>query len=238
MPKTNCRALREYRFHVPDVVAVGDTHFPFVDRRWLDWAVEEIANRQPEYIVQVGDLYDYFALSRYSKILKITAEEEAVEGRAAAEEMWARFREVSPDSKCFQIRGNHDDRDGKALADKCPELAPFVDLKDRFIFDGVETIHDSKEELWLEDVAVLHGYKSHGAHARHNQAPTIVGHSHTGGVSYFQNRFGTYWELNAGFGGDINSPVFHYRNQKKLHGWTLGLGAVDRSGPRFIPYSA
>jgi hypothetical protein len=226
-------------FSIPkSILAIPDAHLPFHNHRWLDWVIEHARVMQPQIAVQCGDLYDYYNLSRFSKSLDVmTPKEEAEQGRKWAEFMWASIQSVSPETICYQIKGNHDDRAEKRLMDRCPELASFVDLESPFRFDGVKTIHESYEELFLDDVVVQHGHKKQGAHARYNQAPTIVGHLHRGDVEFMSNRRGTFWELNAGFGGDINHPAFAYRYQRHLHSMTLGLGVVDEHGPRFMPFT-
>jgi hypothetical protein len=222
------------------VVAIPDCHYPFHSKPWLKWTLERIREVQPAYVVQVGDLYDYFALSKYAKTLDLmTPEEEFTRGRRYAEDMWAEVRALVPKARCIQKLGNHDARASKRVFELAPELRALTDLESPFEFEGVETDHDDTNETILGDspgLFILHGYKSFGTHARTNQAPTITGHTHTGGVVFYQNRFGTFWELNAGLGGDLESPVFRYRNQRQIHGWTLGLGVVDDNGPRFMPF--
>lgn len=199
--------------------------------------MKQVRSVQPQFVVQVGDIYDDFSLSRYARSLNVTTPaKEASEGRKWAEEMWAEVAAASPKSKRIQIKGNHDDRLSKRLLEACPEAEAYTDVNSRFRFEGVRLVDESFEELFLGDVVVQHGHKKFGTHAPHNLAPTITGHTHHGGVAFFQNRRGVYWELNAGFGGDVNSPVFRYRSQKHLHGWTLGLGIVDALGPRFVPF--
>ena len=217
------------------LVIIGDTHFPFSCPRWYDWMAEEIARIRPAYVAQIGDLYDNYFLSRHPKHLTVMApDEEVARGDAGAKQMWRDVRAAAPKAKCYQIRGNHDDRDIKRILAAAPELEPLVDLRRRFEFANVSTTHDSFEELWLKDICIQHGYRKLGEHARYNQAPTVVGHLHRGDVRYYQNRRGVYWELNAGFGGDPGSPVFRYRNQKDIHMWTRGLGLVDDRGPHFL----
>jgi hypothetical protein len=163
----------------------------------------------------------------------MTPEEEFTLAREMAEEMWAEVKTRAPKARCIQKLGNHDARASKRIFELAPALRALVDLETPFEFEGVETEHDDTAETWIGEVAVIHGYKGFGQHARHNQCPTITGHLHRGGVQYFQNRNGIYWELNAGFGGDVDSVAFRYRHQKQIHGWTLGLGVVDAHGPRF-----
>lgn len=218
-------------------MAIGDTHFPFHDVKALKWVIKKAAEWQPDYIVQVGDLYDYLMFSRFARSLDLmTPKQEATLGREAAEEMWAGIRKAAPEAELWQIRGNHDIRAEKQLMDRLPEAECVVDFGSRFGFEGVNTLLDTKEELFFGDVCIQHGFRKKGEHAKHNQCPTIVGHLHTGDVVYYTNRYGMYWELNAGFMGDLESPVFGYRNQKKIHGWTVGCGRVDHEGPRFVHF--
>lgn len=218
------------------LIAIGDTHFPFADKNVLDWVYEQVERVQPAYVVQVGDLYDRLAQSRHPKFDPMSAQEEAERGFADASQMWSTINFLAPRAKKYQIRGNHDDRVVKRAMERAPELAPFLDLDKYMSFAGVKTVRESNDELFIGDVAVLHGYAKFGAHAAWNQCPTIVGHSHHGGVTFRQNRNGFYWELNCGFVGDLTNPAFAYRNQKHIHGWTLGLGVVDEHGPHFLLY--
>lgn len=216
------------------IIAIGDTHFPFTNRPWMKWVIKRVKEVQPAYVVQVGDVYDYFSLSAYAKTADcMTPAAEFEAGRRMAEDMWTDVHAAAPRAELLQKLGNHDARASKRLFEKLPEIRSLVDLESPFNFKGVTTEHDDTAETMIGNVFVIHGYKSFGAHARHNQGPTITGHLHRGGVAYFQNRFGYYWELNAGFGADIDSVAMRYRHQKKIHGWTLGLGEVDEQGPRF-----
>jgi predicted phosphodiesterase len=217
------------------LVVIGDTHFPFHDRVWLEWVYQRIDEIQPAYVVQIGDLHDNYSLSKYARSYSVmTPAEEVERADTAAMEMWASIGLLAPRAKKFQIKGNHDDRAEHRLLEKCPELAPLVDLNGRYTFPGVTLVEESNEELLIGDVFLHHGHKKFGEHARYNQAPTIVGHLHKGDVKYYANRLGAFWELNVGYGGDVSSPVFRYRYQKLIHGWTLGLGLVDEHGPHFL----
>jgi hypothetical protein len=229
----NSGVLKELKLDGP-VINIGDVHAPFTNHKWLKWVYRRVREVQPAYVVQGGDLYDFFALSKYAKTLDVmTPEAEFSLGRRMAEDMWAEVKAAAPKARCIQKLGNHDARASKRIFEVVPALRGLVDLEAPFEFEGVETEHDDTAETWIGDVALLHGYKKFGEHARHNQACTISNHLHKGGVIFFQNRFGVYWELNAGFGADIDSVAMRYRHQKQIHGWTLGLGEVDEQGPRF-----
>jgi hypothetical protein len=166
----------------------------------------------------------------------MTPQEEVERADQAANEMWATITGIVPKAKKYQIKGNHDDRVEHRVLEKMPELAAVIDFNARFRFPGVTLVEESNQELFVGDVAILHGHKKSGAHARWNQCPTIVGHLHRGDTIWMQNRAGHFWELNAGYVGDPDSPVFKYRYQKEIHGWTQGLGLVDEYGPHFLKF--
>ncbi len=221
------------------VLVLGDTHFPYHSKKALEWSYRLADRFKPDTVVQVGDLFDQFAFSRFPKIVKMDPEKELSLARTAAEKMWSHFKGLS----CYQLQGNHDDRAFKRALSVAPEIAPLVgrSLRELYTFPGVKTVHDSREELILnvngQRVAFQHGHRSRlGDHARYNQLATVCGHSHTGGAVFLRGRYRTFWELNAGFLGDVDSPAFGYHAQKRVHTTTLGVGLIDELGPRFCPF--
>lgn len=220
------------------VLCIGDTHFPWHNNEALKDVYTIAAAYKPAYIVQLGDLYDFYSFSRYPRSVNtISPRDELEKGRQSALFMWKSLREASPDSKCYQLMGNHDDRPIKRIISSFPEGEDWIvaGLRDLFEFDGVETINHSRQELVIEGTYYMHGYRKHGEHARWNRASTVVGHLHRGGVLYWQGEESTIFELNAGCLVDCDAPVFSYNAQKNMHGMTIGVGLVDRMGPRFIP---
>jgi predicted phosphodiesterase len=224
------------------VVILGDSHLPYGDKVVVKKAIEVIRALKPYYVVQIGDLYDFYFHSSYpKKLLKCTAEEEYYNGRTEAEAMWQDIRRLSPTSKCFQLKGNHDDRPYKRIMERNPEIMLFAGpgMKRMFTFKGVETIHDSTEELLLNTVhgSVLfhHGHRAKlGDHLIYNQTSTVVGHSHSGGVVFKQYADGLKFELNCGYSGDPYQGPLQYGSQQKKY-WTHGCGVIDTLGPRFVP---
>lgn len=215
------------------LVAIGDLHAPFHSSKYLDWVLNIIEREKPHYVVQIGDLYDFYSWSRYGRNMSVmTPFDELALGQAVAADMW---KDIKAPEK-IQLLGNHDDRPAKRLAERFPEMEPFVDLRNPFTFPGVRTEFDSAQEVHVGNLILMHGFRSKmGDHARWNQQSTIVGHSHVGGNTWHTNRSGPFFELNAGCGVDRAAPVFKYRNQRTYDGWTLGVGVVDELGPRFLP---
>jgi DNA repair exonuclease SbcCD nuclease subunit len=216
------------------VAILGDYHAPWNSRKARDKALNVVKELRPDLVVQVGDLYDMYAFSRYPRSQNVlTPAQELLRGRHEAEELWDRVMRFAPRAKFVQLLGNHDSRVGDRVAERMPEVESLLNTKGLFEFEGVETVHDWKEEVVLGGVCYQHGFRRHGEHARWNQMNTVVGHSHVGGLVLHRNLEGVYWELNVGWLGDEAAPVFRYLEQR-LSRWTVGMGVIDERGPRFI----
>jgi hypothetical protein len=221
------------------VVAIGDIHYPFHDERAVRLALEVVGDLKPAIVIQMGDLYDQLSYSKWARSFNVyTPKYELDLARWMAEGFWARVAQIVPDARRIQRLGNHDDRAFKRLIEHAPALehisAP--GLAKLYFFDGVETGLESREEWSYQDVWYMHGHRRAGQHMAWNRRNTVVGHSHVGGVLYKQADGGTFWELNVGYLGDPRQPCFTYNTQKRSHGWTQGVGVIDRYGPRFIPF--
>lgn len=216
------------------VVVIPDTHFPFHSTEVLKKIVEFVARFRPYFIVQIGDLYDFYAASRFPRSHDImTPDQERVLARQGAEEMWSAIHKVSPSSKKIQIGGNHTDRPIKRIMEKVPELAWAFNFNHMMEFPQVETVHDTSQELILDGVCYQHGHTKQGAHVEFNLMDTVHGHTHRGAVLYRPIRNRVCWELDAGCAADFNSKPLQY-SQQKWNKWTNGWGVIDELGPRFI----
>jgi predicted phosphodiesterase len=227
-------------------LVLGDTHMPWMSKAAFTVVTNFLEENGHgfDYVVQIGDLYDLFSTGRWAGTRDlITPKEEFLQGRAMAEEFWKILQKRCPNAQCYQIMGNHDDRPMRQIIDKAPELASLLDIKHLWEFPGVKTQHDSRQELILDGICFMHGFRSQpGAHAKWNQMRTVVGHSHRGGVHFFPVRTlrdgklvsHTAWELNAGYLGDPSQVPLQYSKQS-LTNWTLGFAMIDGCGPRFCP---
>lgn len=223
--------------HITTLV-IGDTHFPFASERVLkaiyDWALKN----KPKRIVQIGDLYDCYAWSRFPKSINIyTPKEEQDLGRRHAEAMWLELKRASPEADCIQLKGNHDIRPMKQTLAHLPALEQVVGryLDEIMSFPGVTTITDERQEFIVDDIAFIHGYLSgNGRHRDYMKMNAVCGHTHLGGVTFRRCRGETLWELNAGLVGDPETKALSYTAQKIVN-WTPGFGVIWPSGPQFIP---
>ena len=217
---------------------MGDTHFPYVNKKSLLRVLSAIDDVKPDFIIQIGDLYDAYAWSKFPLKKQVhTAEEEITLGRKQAEEFWHKAIKSSKRSKCFQLSGNHDQRIYKKLFAQGCEFSFLYPAIDRlFDFEGVETINEQRDELILDKRVYMHGFRSQlGDHARHNGMSTICGHSHVGGTVFIRQGAHTIWELNAGFIADTESIALSYSQQRRFSRTTQGFGFIDHVGPRFVP---
>jgi predicted phosphodiesterase len=218
-------------------LCIGDSHFPFHNRKTVGAIISLCRKLKPQVIIQLGDLLDLYSYSRFARSQNImTPAQEVKRGRKDAELMWKELRQASPKADCFQILGNHDARFAKQVLDKLPEAEHLLKgVYELWKFDGVITSNSDRDELILDGVCYQHGYRKFGEHARSNGMSTVCGHLHRGGVQYSRLGNKTIWELNAGFCADENSIPMSYSKQRRFSQHTQGCGVIDEYGPRFIP---
>ncbi len=220
-------------------VILGDLHAPFHSKRGVKRALEYIGDTKPMFVVQIGDLYDQLSGTHHPHSRNVmTPAEECNQARQAAVALWAGVRKAAPKAKCHQITGNHDARTMKRVLENLPEVEHLVRpaLRELYEFEGVKSVHSEWDELFIDDVCYMHGFRKQGDHAKWNNMNTVHGHDHKGDIKWIPARGKNLWEMSVGFLGEIDSPAFGYRSQKQIHGWSLGIGVIDTYGPRFISF--
>lgn len=220
------------------ILVAPDIHFPFHSRNGLKQFYSLASKLAPTHILQLGDLIDAYSLGRWPRSYnEMTPKQELESAREESLSFWATVKSLAPRSKCHQLIGNHDERLTKKLYALFPEAESLIDPGALFSFKGVKTQDSERDELIIENICFMHGFRSKlGDHARANSMNTVCGHSHRGGVSYFRLGPKTLWELNAGHLADETSRPLSYTKQRQLSHWTLGCGFIDHLGPRFIPF--
>jgi len=213
-------------------VVLGDTHFPFHDQIALSHALDIIKLLKPKYVVQVGDLYDLWSMSRFAKAqnqIGMTPAQELQEARQCAEQMWSIVQKYSKKSKCIQLAGNHDIRFKSALINGAPELfgTSLVDFEKPFKFKGVKTYFDHREEVVIDGITFMHFfYNNLSQHCRTNMMSSVGGHTHKGGTYFTRiKNVQPLFELNAGYLGRQDAEVFKFTKQKWTN-WTKGIGII------------
>jgi predicted phosphodiesterase len=225
-PKTNSKIL-----------IAGDVHFCWEDKSTIEEFHAFNRENQPDYVVQVGDLYDMYSFSKFPRSQNLyTPKEEQRLSREGAEKFFKQIKTDNPRAKVYNLFGNHDIRPAKRTIEQMPEIEHFVEryLEELMTFEGVNLVSDHREILVIDGIGFHHGYLGKlGDHRDAGLMNMVVGHTHRGGVSYRRVRNETLWELNAGFMGDPESKVMSYTSSK-LQNYTLGFGYIDKHGPRFI----
>lgn len=219
---------------------IPDFHAPWGDLKVIEAACKFAEIHKPDYIVQLGDLYDFISHSRFPTSKNIyTPREEQKAGRAQSEEMWKMLISASAKSKKYQLWGNHSERPLKRILETYPEAEDWVRqmVTELMTFKGVETVDDSRTELILPgNVMAIHGYLSRpGSHRDYNLGFNVVhGHLHTAHVMFKKIQGRVLFEMNCGIAADIHSKAFTYTPQKST-AWASGFGWLDENGPRFVP---
>jgi predicted phosphodiesterase len=220
------------------IVVLGDIHFPYENKKAVAKAIAYIKEVKPTHVVQIGDLYDQYFFSRYSKNVNYTSpEKELAESFKRASKMWSEIRKVSPNTVCVQLLGNHDLRLHKRIQEKLPEVESLVreKIKSLYSFPGVKTFFDSRQEVQIEDLLFHHGYLSQlGAHVKKYNKSIVVGHSHVAGVIYTKHNNKTIFEFNTGFLGDKKALPLNY-GEAKLKSWTVGIGDIYKKKGHWLP---
>lgn len=224
-------------------MVLGDIHAPHIDKRVFTRIIDEVIPRyKPELILQIGDLYNLGAWSRWPK-KQVNPKDELLEGRMVAESIWKSIQLRAPKARLIQLLGNHDKpRLEKLVLSKAPELEPFIQVDHLWQFPGVETFIDAKEPFILGDTLFTHGHRSKvedylkDFQYRYN---VVVGHHHVAKIVY--ERIGgmfnqeTRWCACAGLIGNPFDGEMNYRPLNKFFKWTQGVLLIEEGNPRFIP---
>lgn len=186
----------------------------------------------------MGDLYDFFAFTKFPKSLSLmTPDEEISLGRKDALRFWQTLKKLSPKSSLYQILGNHDIRPCLRILERFPEIRAIAmnGWKDLFAFDGVSTLMDHRDDLVIDDIVFEHGhFGKPGQHLAKNRKRTVIGHTHRAWTHFEMVRGDYLWEMNVGYVANPMSEPLSYP-KKRYHGWTQGYGRIINDVPFFMP---
>ena len=231
VPKT---PIKKNKF--PKILCWPDSHYPFVNKEAEAKMIEFAINHQPDYIIQVGDLLDCYAASKFPRSQNIyTPKDEEALGIGMAKEAWEKLRKGCPGAKCYQLMGNHDVRMLKRTLESLPIAEHWIEkyFRELFTFEGVETIFDTREELEIGGILFTHGFLGSGAHKDYYLKNVIHGHDHKLYVQHRRIHGENIFEMSCGFLGDVEAKALSYTSSK-LANFQLGFGWVDEWGARTI----
>lgn len=116
------KALKEFE----RVVFIGDVHIPFQSKPAVELALSFIRYYKPHKIFLIGDILDFYAISRHERDPRRTGlfQEELDEGRA----FFGQVRRAAPKAEIDFLEGNHEDRLKRYLW-KHPEISGLRNLQ-------------------------------------------------------------------------------------------------------------
>ncbi len=89
------------------ILVIGDLHFPFNHKAAMSWVFDTFIkpkSLRPDVVVQIGDLYDLYSMSKFPKNPNLyTPYEEIAEARECATELWGYIRSKLKKAKLIQI---------------------------------------------------------------------------------------------------------------------------------------
>lgn len=226
------------KFKNARIALISDIHWPFSSKKVINTFFEFLQEHGADFVIINGDAWDMYSHSKYPRSMNVfTPKEEQDRARKMNEEFWQKVKSICPNARCFQLLGNHDIRPLKKVLESYPEAEDWVKekLKNLFTFEGVETIHDPRQELIINEDVILHGYRSKaGDHRDYVLMNCHTGHTHHGSTVFRRVKGKIIFESNSGTAGDIESKGLSYTPQK-MTGQTNGFSYRDKWGPRFVP---
>jgi predicted phosphodiesterase len=218
------------------ILVLPDLHFPFADWSGIEKAHAWAEKHKPDLVIQIGDLFDQKAWSRFEKDPDdLSPEDEWTQAFNDVE----RLHELFP--KMHILSGNHDRRFYlKAAAASLPSKL-VKSLKELFPFTGWTWHVDAKDRLIVPsargDILFLHGDEMGGtplSKATQLGVNLVQGHTHQASVNYAQTLNKYVFAAEAGHLMDVNSKGARYaaRNPK---GASAGFLILKHGCCYFIP---
>ena len=219
------------------ILVIPDTHFPFADWKGLEKAKAWADEHEPDLIVQLGDLLDQKAWSRWDKDPDdMSPEEEFAEAYKDVE----RFHKMFP--KAHILTGNHDRRFYMKAAEGGLPSQLVKSMKELFPFTTEWTWHiHAKDRLIVPsargDILFMHGDEMGGkpvAKATALGLNVVQGHTHQCSVTHAQAMDKHLFGAECGHLMDVDSKGARYsaRNPK---GASSGFMVIKHGIPYFIP---
>lgn len=180
------------------ILAYGDLHFPFHDKRAFDFLAQLKDEYNPDRVIDLGDTSDSYSFSRYPK---------SPEAMSVSEEIKKLRKNIKTLSSIFPkvdvMKSNHCDRlYSKATVSGIPRelIVPYKDLLGapdgwKWHKDLTLTVDKTREKIYFcheRGSNVLQLAKALGI-------STVMGHVHSGfGVQYFANPLRTMFAAQCG----------------------------------------
>lgn len=208
------------------VGVIGDTHFPFVHPRYLDFCRDTFAEWGVGRVVHIGDIVDNHALSRHKTE---PVADGVVTEYERAKAMVAEWAAVFPNMTV--TIGNHDNINERQASELGMPASFLKTMPELYNMPDGWLVVDS---IIIDDVLYKHGIGSGGMHGAYNSArrqcmSVVQGHTHSNaGVHNIATPQKLWFGMNVGCGIDINAYAFLYGKYMENRP-ILGCGIVESS---------
>jgi len=140
-------------------VILSDVHVPFEDKEVCQLAFNFIKREKPGTVHLLGDICDFYTLSRFDKdpSRKLTLQDELDATKA-----WlGKLRKCAPKAKIIYSQGNHEARLTKHLKSKARELASLksLNIPDLLGLDEYNISYLLEDDAYMigNDITLVHG---------------------------------------------------------------------------------
>ena len=218
------------------IAAIGDTHNPYHDAETLALTENILETINPDVIVYMGDMSDFYQISTFSK--NPNRLDNLQEDINSTKAMFRRHMAKFPKAEKYLIEGNHEYRLQSFLWNHAVALESLDCLKVGGLYGleeyGIKHIPYEQglmvNDVFLmihSDIASIHSsYTAKRLYEKHGGCG-ICGHTHRGGSYYKRDRFGIWgwWE---------NFCLCHLNpDWIKNPNWQQGFSLIHFIGKRF-----
>lgn len=221
------------------VLIIGDIHAPYEDDSCLLACLSFSKWFKPDTIFIMGDLVDFYAISRFLKDPERALRLQDEIDRAV--NILEQIRNLNPKSKICFIRGNHEYRLQKYLWSEAKELSSLRELtvesllhlrhlninyepKGRLIHKGVIFKHG-------DIVRKFSGYSAKGEFDKSGMSG-VSGHTHRAATYFHNNASGNYLWLECGCLCRLDPEYLEGEIPNWVQGW--GVGYFKNNSERFF----
>lgn len=220
-------------------IYLPDAHVPFQDKAAVADALAFVAEYQPKRVWVLGDWFDFYAISRFSRDPKrrLSLQAEIDEGR----ELLAELRDLVPKASIMFLRGNHEMRLGKYLWGTAPELSCLrsLHLPELLGFDALHICYVARGIVVEDGLVVKHGnivrrkagYSVTGEIERAGTS-VVMAHTHRLAQIHRTTYAGTLCGIEAGCLCSLNADYL----EGQVADWQHGLAYREGDAwPQIVP---
>lgn len=210
------------------VLFVPDLHAPYHHALAWKLALKCAKKLRPDVVVVLGDWFDCYSISRYSKdpARKANLLEELQIGSL----LLTQLEMATPNAARHFVYGNHEKRLQDFIANAAPQLHGLVSLSDVLDLPGrgwAEVPYGRGMRLGATYITHDVGNAGIRAHAQARDCVgrgVVIGHTHLMSVEYRESVGRSGVAIAAMFGTLADRSKADYAHEAKAHLWTLGIG--------------